>query len=276
MYLYSEKGSHELAIVGGTAAEDAARARLSGKVMIAIGDSYTAKWPSGGGAKLEALAAKYGMIFDNRGVKGATICVRPDDDYRRLYKITDTVVSDYTNGKTISGTAYYADDVAVITFMGGANDDPAPAEWIGDGLHNTENTLIYGSLNHIFSALQETFTNAKIICITQPANYASSASGIATDARAQALGFDSLAEAQEMSDAQITSFFMFQKETAVYNCAVAYGLPIVDMFHEFPSVHNPENRSTYWANGDALHLSQAGYAIIANAIDRKIVELFGQ
>lgn len=258
--------------------EAIAKKQLEGKVMIAIGDSYTVGMKD----QLASIARKFGMTIDNRGVVGASICVRPNYDNRRLYLITDTVVSNYTNGKTISGTTYYADDVAVITFMGGANDDPAPATWIGDGLHDTENTLIYGSLNHIFSTLQETFTKAKVICITQPSNFKALNPAPSTDARAQELGFDSLSELQAMSTPQLINFFMNQKERAVRECATAYHLPIVDMFYEFPSVLNPENRDIYWnmhptsGDPDPLHLSKAGYDLVANAIDRKIVELFGQ
>lgn len=248
--------------------EAQAKTALTGKVWIALGDSYTV----GMGSQLSTIASKYGMILDNRGKVSATISYRSTDSARRLYNIADTVVSNYTNGYAISGTTYHASDVGIITFMGGANDGSAIESWIGTGIHETANTTIYGSLNHIFSVLQETFTNAKIICVTQPSFYSLAVSDVTTDESAQGLGFDDLAELQVMSDVQYSNYCMAQKENAVRNIAWAYGIPVLDMFNEFPSVNNPTNRTTYWQN-DKLHLTTAGYDIVADGIDKKIVEV---
>ena len=226
-------------------------------------------------SQLSALATKYGMVIDNRGYIGATISYRATDSARRIYNIVETVVSDYTSGKTISGTTYHASDVGLVTFMGGANDGNGVEGWIGTGVHETDKTTIYGSLNHIFSVLQETFTSAKFICITQPSFWSLETSSVASDSAAQEIGFDNLAEVQEMDDVQYSNYCQAMKEEAVRQCAWWYGLPLIDMFYEFPPVSNPTNRSTYWQN-DKLHLTTAGYNIIASAIDKKIIEIWGK
>lgn len=272
MKLYKADGSFiEVATGGGAGDESIAREKLSGKVLLAIGDSYTRGMES----QFVALASKFGMIIDNVGYVGATICWRSTDSARRLYNIVDTAVNAYTNGKTVSGTTYHASDVGIVTFMGGANDDAAVEGWIGTGPHETDKTKIYGSLNHIFSTLQATFTGAKVICISQPSFYSLEVSSITTDARAQEMGFDDLAESQVMDDVQYSNYCQGAKEKAVREMAWLYGCEFVDMFHDFPPVNNPTNRTTYW-NSDKLHLTTAGYNLVANAIDRKIVEVFGQ
>ena len=255
----------------GGGSEDIAKSKLTGKVMVALGDSYTV----GMGGQLTALATKYGMVIDNRGVVGATIAYRSTDANRRMYNTADTIVSDYTSGKTISDTTYYADDVAIITFMGGANDYAAIDNWLGTGTHETASTTIFGSLNHIFSSFQTTFTKAKIICVTQPANFASLVSSLSTDASAQELGFENLAEAQVFNDIQFSNYMHGNKENAVRTIAWWYGIEVVDMFHDFPQMNNPENRSIYWQS-DKLHLTADGYSLITNALDKKIVTLFGR
>lgn len=47
------------------------------------------------------------------------------------------------------------------------------------------------------------------------------------------------------------------------------------MFNEFPAVNNPLNRSLYWQS-DKLHLTKAGYDLVANAIDKKIARVYGE
>lgn len=267
--LYTYDGT-PIEIGGGGGSEDVAKEKLTGKVLLVIGDSYTV----GMSSQLSALATKYGMIIDNVGYVGATISWRSSASARRLYNIVDTAVSAYTSGKTISGTTYHASDVGIVHFMGGANDGNGIDSWIGTGIHETDKSTIYGSLNHIFSTLQETFTGATIICTTQPSFWSLTVSSVTTDAQAQELGFADLAELQGMNDVQYSNYCQCMKEKAVRDIAAAYSIPIVDMFHEFPPVNNPTNRTTYWQN-DKLHLTSAGYNLISSAIDKKIVELFG-
>lgn len=256
---------------GGDSTDHAAEAKkkLQGKVWIAIGDSYTV----GMASQLSSLASKYGMIIDNRGKVSATISMRSTDSARRLYNITNTVISNYTSGYTISGATYTAENVGLVTFMAGANDGAGIEAWIGTGAHETANTTIYGSLNYIFNALAKTFTKAGIFCVTQPANFASKVSDL-TAVSAQEQGFDDLAEAQVFDDVQYSNYTHANKEAAVKDSAWRYGLKIVDMFHDFPSMENPSNRSAYW-NSDKLHLTAAGYTLVANGIDKKILDVFG-
>lgn len=270
MAIYDINGN-AIAVGGSEGNPDVAKDNLTGKVLIAIGDSYTV----GMSTQLSVLATKYGMIMDNRGKVSATISWRSTDSSRRIYNIVDTVVSDYTNGKTIGGNTYDVDDVGLITFMGGANDGSGIANWLGTGIHETDKSTIYGSLNHIFSVLQETFTKARIVCITQPSFYSLDVSDVSTDSYAQEIGFDNLAELQEMDDIQYSNYCQAMKENAVRNIAWAYGVDLVDMFHDFPSVSNPSNRTKYW-NQDKLHLTTDGYDFVADGIDKKILELFGK
>ena len=257
---------------GGDSTDHAAEAKekLQGKVWIAIGDSYTV----GMASQLSSLASKYGMIMDNRGKVSATISMRSTDAARRLYNITNTIISNYTSGYTISGTTYTAENVGLVTFMAGANDGAGIEAWIGTGAHETSNTTIYGSLNYIFNALTKAFTKAKIVCVTQPANFATAVSSLASDESARNYGFDDLAEAQVLDDVQYSNYLHANKEAAVKDSAWRYGLEIVDMFHDYPSMENPSNRSAYW-NSDKLHLTSAGYTLVANGIDKKILEVFG-
>lgn len=250
--------------------ETVAKYRLSGKVMVALGDSYT----NGMNALLSAVAAKYEMAFDNRGVVSSTIAGLTDGivGWNPMWYRAGTIVSDYTSGKIIDGTTYTKDDVAIITFMGGANDGFGVNTWLGTGMHETATTTIYGACHHIFSTLLENFPKAKMICITQPPNYKREVSDVTDDATAQALGFDNLAELQVLSDVQYSNYSMAVKESIVREMAIAYGVPLVDMFHDFPSMFNPSNRSTYWSS-DKLHLTEDGYSIISAAIDKKIVEI---
>jgi lysophospholipase L1-like esterase len=256
--------------IGSGGSESAAKQALTGKVWIAIGDSYTV----GMSSQLSTIASKYGMVIDNRGKVGATISMRSTDAARRLYNIVNAIISDYTNGYTIGGATYYASDVAVISFMAGANDGAGIDAWIGTGQHETANTTIYGSLNYIFDNLWKTFTASKIICVTQPANYATAVSSLSSDEDARNYGFDDLEEARGMDDYQYSNYLHANKEAAVRDIAWRYGLELVDMYHDFPSMMVPANRSTYW-NSDELHLTTAGYNLVAKAIEKRIVSIYG-
>ena len=156
--------------------------------------------------------------------------------------------------------------------MGGANDGYGVETFIGTGIHETDKTKIYGACGYIFDLLAQTFPNAKYICITQPSNYNRLVSSISDDATAQTLGFENLAELQQMNDIQFSNYAMAQKEEAVRKSAWSYGWAIVDMFNDMPSMFSSANRGAYW-NVDKLHLTVAGYNLVANALEKKIVEL---
>ena len=104
------------------------------------------------------------------------------------------------------------------------------------GIHETDKSTIYGSLNHIFNVLQYTFTGAKVLCILQPANYASNVSDIDTDSYAQEIGFENLAELQVLDDIQFSNYVHAVKENVVKTSAWWYGVPLLDMFFDFPQI----------------------------------------
>lgn len=277
MFIYDVDGN-VIAAGGGSsdsgASIDVAREKLVSKVFIAIGDSYT----EGLDINYTAIANNYGLYFDNRGRVSASVAERIEgnEPAKRMPNIVDRIVSDYTSesGYYIGGKYHFADDVALITFMGGVNDANGIANRLGTGIHDTERTLMYGALNYMFSILQETFVNATILCVTQPPSYNHQVSEIKTDSYAQEIGFDNMAEAQVMTDVQLSTYCLSIKENIIKNMAWAYGLPILDLYTEFPTVHNANNRAKYW-NSDKLHLTDNGKIVVANALDRKILELFG-
>lgn len=245
-----------------------AKEKLTGKVLIALGDSYTV----GMNNQLSSLATKYAMKLDGRGIVGSNVCAH--NGYNQpMCNRADTIASEYDNGYTIGNATYYTNDVAIITFMGGANDGVSV---IGSGLHDTNIANIYGAMHKIFRVLQENFSKAIILGITQPSNYSLVRSNIITnDSDAQKFGFDSKAEADILDDVQFSNYCMGMKENAIRDMIELYEVPLIDMYYEFPPISNPANRTTYW-NNDKLHLTSAGYDLIAAAIDRKIVELFGK
>lgn len=268
--LYYMNGE-EIPIVGGD--PDAAKAALTGKVLIAIGDSYTNLM----GTQLNALCSKYGLILDKRAESGSAIRHTTNPYHEPLVDKVDRMIQSYTDsGFTSGGITYTKDDVAVITFMGGWNDGPS-AGVIGTGINDTAITTVYGAVHHILYTLLKEFTKAKVICLTQPTNYSlSAASVVTTEAAAAALGFDSVAQAQLLDDMQFSSYCSARTQAAVRNVAVMYGCELIDMLYEMPPISNPANKSAYWRDPqtDKIHPSNAGLQLIANAIEKKLLDLF--
>lgn len=256
--------------------EAAAKLILNGKVMIALGDSYTVQMDG----QLQTLATKYGMVLDNRGITSSSICGSYDSStgngtgYKPMWKRANTIVSQYTSGYTIDETSYSATDVGLVLFMGGANDGFGLDTWVGRSIADTDTNHIYGACNHIFNKLLKTFTKAKMICITQPSSYSRTIPANVSDATAQVYGFANAAALNVLDDIQFSNYAMAVKEEAVKNTAWAYQIPVLDMFLEYPTVLNPDNRSAYW-NSDKLHLNAAGYGLIRKALDKKIAEVVG-
>lgn len=245
--------------------------KLNGKVWIALGDSYT----RGMNGQLSALAEKYGMILDNRGIVSSSVCgdTTGSIGFSPMWSRANTIVSDYTSGYTINEVSYTADNVGLITFMGGANDGFGVSTWLGTGLNDTNCLHMYGATQHILNVLQENFPKAQMIVITQPSSFNRTVSSVTDDESAILMGFDSLEQLQTMTDIQFSNYAMAKKEEIIKHVAIAYGVPIVDMFHEFPSVFIPSNRERYW-NADKLHLSAEGYQKIVDAVEQKLIELF--
>lgn len=248
---------------------------LEGKVWVALGDSYTA----GMGGNLQNIANEYGMILDNRGVVSSSIAgdTTGSKGFKPMWNRASHIVEDYTDGYVIDGETYHVSDVALITFMGGANDGFGLETWIGVqyGLADTDTGRIYGACNHIFNVLLEGFAAAKMICITQPSSYSRTIDTSISDATAQALGFEDAAAYLKMTNVQLSNYAMAIKEEAVRRTAVAYGVPVLDAFAEFPTVLNSANRAAYWQN-DKLHLTGDGNRLLARMIQDKIKDVFSE
>ena len=251
-----------------------AKAVLSGGVWIALGDSYTVYADS----FFKALAEKYGMVYDGQGKVSSTVCGdnTGSKGFAPFHNRMDGFIANYTgNGQTINGATYTAEDVKLITFMGGANDGFGKSSWIGDSPTSMDTMYLYGACNYMFRKLHENFPNARIICILQPANY-SDAMNYTDDATAQTLGFASLAELQTWDVYSFGQYKMECKEKVVMECAKRFGIHIVDCIFDWYSVVNPTQRAKYW-NTDKIHLSAAGSEALAEKLDREgILELFGK
>lgn len=248
---------------------------LAGKVAIFLGDSYTAGMKS----QLDTMCSNLGMVSDNRGVVSSTVSGTSVNDgsigLRPMWERADGIVSNYTSGYNIDGITYTVDDVAVIVFMGGANDGFGPETWIGSGLNDTSMLHIYGATKHILNVLSETFTSAKVITVLQPSSYNRTVSSVTDEDSAKLMGFSSLEELQAMTDVEFSNYAMALKENAIEEVARAYQCPIIDCFHDYPSIFNSVNRSKYW-NSDKLHLTTAGYYIITNRIKDEIIKLYSK
>jgi lysophospholipase L1-like esterase len=251
-----------------------ARAALEGGVWVALGDSYTVY----ADPYFRSLAEKYGMIYDGQGKVSSTVC--GDDTgskgFAPFHSRMDAFIANYTGvGQTINGVAYTAEDVKLITFMGGANDGFGKSSWLGDSPTSMNTGYIYGACNYMFRRLQESFPNARVICILQPANYFD-AMNYTDDATAQTLGFANLAELQKWDVYAFGQYKMECKEKVVMECAKRFGIHIVDCIFDWYSVVNPTQRARYW-DPDKIHLSAAGSKALAEKLDREgILELFGK
>ncbi len=249
-----------------------AKAALSGGVWIALGDSYTVYADS----YFKALAEKYGMIYDGQGKTSSTVCgdTTGAKGFAPFWNRMNGFIANYTgDGQTIDDVVYTADDVKLITFMGGANDGFGQDTWLGS--HTSMDTnYIYGACNYIFKSLHENFPNARIICILQPANY-SDTMDYTDDETAQMIGFVDLAELQTWDVYSFGQYKMETKERAVKECAERFGIHIVDCIFDWYSVVNPTHRAKYW-NTDKIHLTSAGSAALAEKLDRDgILAVFG-
>ena len=250
-----------------------AKEKLQGGVWIGFGDSYTVYADS----YFKSLATKYEMIYDGQGKVSSTICGDEGGNkgFEPFWQRMNTFISHYTgNGQTIDGNTYTTNDVKLITFMGGANDGFGKDTWLGSPTSKDTN-YIYGSLNYIFGKLTETFPNAEIIVILQPANYNYKVSSITTHEEAQIVGFDSLTELQTLTDYEYSQYAMTRKEKCVKEIAEKFGFHIVDCIFDWYNVVNPTHRSLYWKT-DKIHLTALGSSELAKDVDKKIVQVFGK
>lgn len=217
------------------------------------------------------------MIYDGQGKVSSSVC--GDDTgnkgFAPFHSRMDAIIASYTGaGQIIDGVAYAAGDVKLITFMGGANDGFGRENWLGSP-SSMDTMYLHGACNYMFRRLHESFPNARIICILQPANY-SDKMEYSDDATAQALGFASLAELQTWDIYSFGQYKMETKERAVKACAERFGIRIVDCIFDWYSVVNPTQRAKYW-NTDKIHLSATGSQALAEKLDREgILEIFGK
>lgn len=238
---------------------------LTGKTAIFMGDSYTV----GMAAMLKSMCAEFGLVADNRGKVSSSICgdVQGNKGFAPMWNRTKSVCSEYTAAGT-------TDSVALIVFMGGANDGFGPSTWIGSGITDTDTNHIYGAMHSILNDFRTTFPAAKIVTILQPAYFTRTVDSLASDDEtAQFFGFTDLAAMQVMDDYQISNYSMALKQNAVNEVAKFYNTEIVDCFSAWHSVFSSIDRSTYWQS-DKLHLTSAGYQDITNRLKAKIVEIF--
>lgn len=237
---------------------------LTGKTAIFMGDSYTVQMS----AMLKSMCAEFGMVGDNRGVVSSSICgdTAGNKGFSPMWNRTKSVCKEYT-------TAGTTDDVALIVFMGGANDGFGIETWIGSGIADTNTEHIYGAMHSILNSFRQTFTKAKIITVLQPSSYSRTVDSVTEDEVAAIFGFTDLAALQVMDDYQFSNYAMFCKEKAVEEVAKFYNTAIVDCCFSWHSVLNADDRATYW-NSDKLHLSSAGYQDVTNRIKEKVVEIF--
>ena len=237
---------------------------LTGKTAIFMGDSYTAQMS----AMLKSMCAEFGMVDDNRGVVSSSICgdTAGNKGFSPMWNRTKSVCEEYA-------TAGTTDNVALIVFMGGANDGFGIETWIGSGIADTNTEHIYGAMHSILNSFRKTFPKAKIITVLQPSSYSRTVGSVTDDETAVVFGFSDLASLQKLDDYQFSNYAMFRKETAVEEVAKFYNTTIVDCCFNWHSVLNADDRATYW-NSDKLHLSSAGYQDVTKRIKEKIVEIF--
>lgn len=249
-----------------------AKENLQGGVWIGFGDSYTVYADS----YFKSIATKYGLIYDGQGKVSSTICGDESGNkgFLPFWQRMNTFISNYTgNGQTIDGNTYTANDVKLITFMGGANDGFGKDSWLGSET-SMDTNYIYGALNYIFTKLRSTFPNAKIITILQPANY-SDLMNYSSDEVAQILGFKDLAELKTWDVYSFGQYKMEIKENAVKKISERFGIPIVDCIFDWYSVVNPTHRKLYW-NTDKIHLSSTGSSKLSEKLEKKIIKVFGE
>lgn len=243
-----------------------------GGVMIALGDSYTAM----GASYFSAFAEKHGLVCDNRGLASSTIAGSEDGvtvGYHAFWVRLNEAIAQYQTGHSIDGVAYTCEDVRLVTFMGGANDWSTvndEVDRLGRGPHETDKEKLYGALNYIFNALLSTFVNADIVVILQPM-YPTGTVPV-TEEAAKNVGFENLAQAQEMSDVQFSCYQMARKEMIVREMAERYSLPVCDCCFDWHNPINPDDRAAYWIANDG-HLNAAGNEDMIAKLERTVNNL---
>ena len=116
----------------------------------------------------------------------------------------------------------------------------------------------------------DTFSNADIVVILQPVNYASTVP--TTEENATSVGFKNLAQVQGMTDAQYSSYMMMRKEVIVREMAERYGLPICDCCFEWYNPNRANEATKYWQT-DKLHLTAEGHQAVIDKLEKVVNNL---
>lgn len=230
---------------------------LKGKVWLAFGDSATAflgaSYTDGVTPSTTkewgTLSKELGMTLYGYGIPSSTI--RYDTDgtgYQPMVNRVDTLIADHQNE---------ADNVGLITFMGGGND--AWSEDVLGNLKSIDNDTIYGCCHQIFSKLANAFPKAKIVVILQHlfANGEAPESG----------------EFVGMSGTQFIIYACQLKQRIVKEVAEFYGFTICDCCFDWYNPSNPNHFSTIWSD-DHLHLSDLGNQKLTEKLVKTLDETF--
>lgn len=243
--------------------------KYDGGVMITLGDSYTAYMSS----FFKTFAEKHGLVHDGRGLASSTIAGSEDGvtvGYHAFWVRLKEIIEEYMSGHIIDGQTYYLNDVKLFHFMGGANDWSTvngEINRLGSGSQETNPETLYGACNYIFGESLSEFPKADIVVTLQPVNYANT---VPTDEEdAKNVGFDSLEQAQRMTDAQYSSYLMMRKELIVREMAERYGLTICDCCFDWYNPINPDEAAKYWQS-DKLHLTVDGHQAIIDKLEKVV------
>ena len=251
--------------------------KYDGGVMLTLGDSYTAYMNS----FFDAFAEKHGLVQDNRGLASSTIAGSEDGvtvGYHAFWVRLNEAIQQYEteDGYNIDGQNYTLEDVKLVTFMGGANDWSTVNEEmdrLGKGPWETDKEKLYGACNYIFTTFLSKFKNADIVVILQPPNYANTVPS--TEDGAQNVGFESLIQAQGMTDAEYSSYLMMRKEVIVREMAERYGLTICDCCFDWYNPINPDE-ATKFRQVDKLHLTEDGHHAIIDKLEKIVNNIRGR
>lgn len=238
---------------------------LNGMTMLSLGDSYTAAlagaYTDGVTASQQGrfydFAQKNNMTLYSYGIVSSTIRDGSNSQgysYQPMVTRVDKMVSDHLDN---------AENVRLITFMGGANDSWGTSSSLGENILDMNKYHIYGACHYIFSTLLSNFPKAKILVILQPVNASRDNEGTDADGN----------NTEAMSKVQYSILKMQKVEKIVKEVAEFYGLPIVDCCFEWYTTANPEELGKYWGT-DSLHLSDEGYTKLTEKMEKKCIELF--
>ena len=218
---------------------------LKGKIWLALGDSYThflgasytdGVTPSTTG-KWGILASELGMTLYGYGISSSTVITSNNGtnqaySFKPMSSRVDTLISDHQ---------HEAENVGLITFMGGANDSWAET-FLGD-LKSLESNTFYGACHQILNKLVNAFPKAKIVVILQP-SFGNSEP-------------PSDSEFNGMSSGQYCTYAQQLKQRIVKEVAEFYGVTICDCCFEWYTPMNPVHFPTIWSE-DKIHLSTLG------------------